>query len=196
MLKIAAILIALTIFLPTARPCAGPDYRPFVVSWNLACDKLKAPQKFRLDGERAISARAVIGALSQWCAVFGRQSGRDCADDLSALADEMPKSSFLAYADFRAAHRRKAKLNLSPEMNAQELARSLNAYLGIVANGRHPDYVSRETVETVLYMNSFCAFFEGRIAKLHRQGIDLGINSCGMLSTKGKYPCLDGWLDY
>ncbi len=192
--RLAAILIALTVFLPTTPPCAAQDYRPFVVSWNQACARLKAPQKFRLGGERAISARTVIEALSQWCAIFVRQGANDCADDLSALADEMTKSSFLAYADFRAAHWRKGRLNLSPEMDAQELAQALNAYLGVVANGRHPDYVSRETVETVLYMNSFCAFFEGRLAKLHRRGIDLGINSCGMLSTNGKYPCLDSWL--
>ena len=106
----------------------------------------------------------------------------------------MTKSSFLAYADFRAAHWRKGRLNLSPEMDAQELAQALNAYLGVVANGRHPDYVSRETVETVLYMNSFCAFSRGVWQNCIAGALIWASIPRGMLSTNGKYPCLDSWL--
>ncbi len=61
--RLAAILIALTVFLPTTPPCAAQDYRPFVVSWESGMRQTESAAKISAWGERAISARAVIEAL-------------------------------------------------------------------------------------------------------------------------------------
>lgn len=188
------ISLLLALFL-TASPgnCAEPA--PLISAWNRACKSLRAPQKFYLVGERAASPQAAIRAITNFCAIFQQKKETSCGEEIKALGREMAKSAFLVYADFRNEHWQDTAIILSPRMTARDLAKTLNAYLKIGENGRIPDYVSRETVATVIWMNSFCAFFEDNLAKMHRQGIDSGINSCKRLSTQGKYPCLDGWLE-
>lgn len=48
----------------------------------------------------------------------------------------------------------------------------------IGASANPVDYIKPETANTIVYMNSFCAYFEGEKKNLHGENIDNDINEC------------------
>ena len=163
-------------------------YVSFIRNWNQFAEAYSF--HFRLLGANASSPAAVLNTLQQWCAAFSTRPSEQYNAELSRLSDELPVSTFQSYENFRRGHYRDGRLILTENMSEQELAFALNSYAGI----GNANYLTADTVKTILYMNNLCAFFNGEKDTLHDQGIDTNIYRCQDLTTNGKYPALDSLL--
>lgn len=167
-------------------------YASFIKNWNQFAETYSF--HYRLLGASASSPSAVLNTLKQWCAAFSTRPSEQYSTELARLSEELPVSTFQAYENFRQEHYRYDKLILTDNMSEQELALVLNTYAGIRTSQGTPNYLTAETVKTILYMNNICTFFNGEKDSLHEQGIDTNIYHCQDLSTNGKYPALDSLL--
>ncbi len=176
-----------------AEPPRQANYKSFAASWNDSARKYSSA--FRLMGADATSPQRTLDMLAKWCRAFSRKPSPQFEKELRQLGEEVPPSTFHAYEKFRQDHYRDSAPEFSQDMDSRQLAQALNSYIGLKANGAAPDYVTPETVRTIVYMNSFCQFFESEKDRLHAQKIDTLINTCERLHTNGKYPELDKLLN-
>ncbi len=178
--------------LPPMPAVEQVQYTAFIKNWNQFADAFS--YHYKLMGENAFSPDAVRKTLRKWCAALSSKPSAQYAEELAQLEDEIPSSTFHAYENFRKKHYREAELTLKEGMTERELARAVNEYAGVKAQGSTPDYVTQDTVKTILYMNNLCIFFKGEKDRLHGMGIDTNIYRCEDLTTNGKYPSLDKLL--
>lgn len=168
-------------------------YENFIRNWNRFAEKISSCYIFI--GDNIANESVFQSTLKKWCAAFMSKKSEKYMKDLFRLADEIPESTFFAYENFRKKHYQDSPLVLYPGMTEQEISSAVNAYIGVTTSGAVPDYVTAETVKTILYMNNFCIFFREEKEYLHQQGIDININFCKELTSGGKYPALDALLD-
>ena len=174
------------------RPRIMESYNSFISNWNQFAEAYSF--HYRLLGNNASSPASVLNTLQQWCTAFCQPPSEQYKAELARMANELPASTFQAYENFRRKHYREQKLILSGNMSEQELAHALNAYAGTSKNGEIPNYLTPDTVKTILYMNNLCIFFNGEKDLLHEQGIDTNIYRCSDLTTHGAYPYLDSMI--
>lgn len=171
-----------------------PKYTTQEAAWNEIVTHGGYPARFRLYGERGGSDENIVSALNTWLKAFAMKPDAAHVDELTRMEKELGKTTFHMWEEFRRAHYRGYPLELRPDMDANQLAEALNDYIGVKRNGVPLDYISPKTVQTIVYMNSLCAYFEGNIKELHRDGIDTRIHSCQELATQNAYPHLDALI--
>lgn len=179
--------------MPKLELPSGPDYSILTQNWNQFAEAY--PARFMLMGDRAVNPEAIVESLKNWCAAFQQPLDPDEANALASLERDYGITTFNKWEEFRQRHRKTAPLHIDAEMEPARLATALNAYAGIIRDGRTPDYITPDTVKTIVEMNSLCAFFEQEKEKLHNLKIDTRIHTCQGLSTKGNYPMLDMLLE-
>lgn len=170
----------------------GPDYSILIQNWNQYAREF--PAAYQLIGERAASPQAVVNTLKKWCAPFAEPADAAVNAELSSLAEEQGTTTFHKWEEFRNRHRQNLPIDINADMQSSLLATAVNSYLHISSHGKTPDYISRETVMTIVEMNSLCEYFMQEKSALHREGIDTQIHSCKGLATSGKYRLLDEQL--
>lgn len=176
---------------PTMQPLADTEfhYATLEASWNQFAEKF--PAQFRFFGERGDSDSNIIAALNHWLAAFSIPPDEDYQKELEKLKDTYGMTTFHAWEEFRREHYRKNPLILKEDMDPVALCEAINNYIGVARAQNPQDYISAETVTTIVYMNSVCAFFDGERDKLRKEGIDTEIYECGKLSPGTGYPTLD-----
>lgn len=174
---------------PLEKP---PAYKGFEERWNEYAANF--PASFRLYGDRGGSDGNILSALNTWLKAFAIPVNAEYAKELEKMKNKYGETTFHSWDDFRKAHHRQNVLELSREMSPVELAETINNYIGVSDPQNPQDYISQDTVRTIVYMNSLCAFFEGEKAALHKRGIDGKFHECGELTSKGEYPILDALL--
>lgn len=167
-------------------------YKGLEERWNEYTATL--PASFRLYGDRGGSDENILAALNNWLKAFAIPVNSEYANELEKMKNKYGKTTFHSWDDFRKAHHRQNVLELSREMSPVELAETINNYIGVSDPQNPQDYISQDTVRTIVYMNSLCAFFEGEKAVLHKRGIDGKLHECRELTSKGEYPILDALL--
>lgn len=171
----------------------GPNYSVLIQNWNQYASEY--PAEFQLLGDRAASPQAVVDSFKKWCAAFNEPVDQDLSKELTRLKEEDGTTTFHKWEDFRDRHRQKMPLDINADMQSEQLAAALNSYLHITSDGRTPDSITKETVATIVKMNSLCQYFMQEKETLHKQQyIDTRIHSCQGLSTKGRYPKLDALI--
>lgn len=175
------------------EPIKQNIYSSFVESWNDNTKKYSSA--FQFLGANATSPQLTLDTLFKWCLPFCQKPTPQYEEELKILGEEVPPTSFHAYEEFRQNHYRNSPPEFSLNMDSKQLSQTLNNYIGLKINGKTPDYITPETVKIIIYMNSFCQFFENEKDRLHAQKIDTIITSCERLHTNGKYSELDKLLD-
>lgn len=165
------------------------SYADFIESWNQYAKNY--PAEYQFFGSNAASYEILLKTLQDWCKVFAQRPSQQYLDELKSLAENVAPTSFHAYEEFRKKHYQESHLELSEYMDNRQLAISLNSYVGIGSKKNPVDYISKDTVKTIVFMNNFCQFFLSEKVNLHRKNIDRNINNCTDLSTNGDYPALD-----
>lgn len=161
-------------------------------TWNQYANKY--PPRFSLILDRGGMDANVIAALNGWLAAFHKTPDQNYLNELTALESEFGTTTFHKWEEFKKAHYRKYALNLTPEMSSQKIAEEINNYIGLGTSSRPQDYISAETVRTIINMNDLCTYFEDNKISLHEANIDSQIKQCIKLSTQGKYRALDALL--
>lgn len=170
----------------------GFNYGAQVEGWNRHAGR--HPARYRFIGGAATPNADVRRTLEAWCGVFAVPADPGMERQLEDFG-RRTRSAFHEYEDFRRKHRRSTPIRLDENMDGPALATALNAYLGVETRGGTPNYVMRESVDVIVHMNSFCAWFEANRDDLRNRGIDSSIVRCGDLGTGGRYPKLDALID-
>jgi hypothetical protein len=178
----------------TLQPVSAGTYYVLVDNWNqFAAESFSS--KYRIRDNVAASPEAVVEALNHWIQVYSEPVSPKLETDLAALSEEVPDSSFHAYAAFQRSQRQEPLPRLVPTMPEADLARSLNQLAKVKDSQGSPlGSVTWETARNIVYMNDFCAFFAGEKERLHKRGVDVGINQCSKAGTDGKYLALDALI--
>ena len=168
-------------------------FRLLEEQWNQYADKYS--QSFKLFGERGGLDSNIIAALNKWLEAFQKKPEENYLNELSRLEAEVGQTTFHQWENFKKDHYRPQRLVLTTDMTPRQAISEMNKYIGVGTPSSPLDYISPETVQTIVYMNSLCAFFDGEKNRLHDNGIDTKISSCSGLSTKGRYSELDAVIE-
>lgn len=169
-------------------------YAMLEASWNQFVDKY--PEKFKMFGERGGSDVNLVKTLNQWLSAFSSHPDSNYVAELAKLKNVYGVTTFHAWEDFRREHHRQNELVLNPQMTPAAVCEAINNYIGLAKSQNPQDYISVETVKTIVYMNSICAFFDGEKDDLHKDGIDSEIYECSKLDPGAKFPLLQKSLNY
>lgn len=162
-------------------------------SWNQFVDNF--PEKYKIFGERGGSDVNLVKTLNQWLSAFSSQPDSNYMAEIAKLKNVYGVTTFHAWEDFRREHHRQNELVLNPQMTPAAVCEAINNYIGLAKSQNPQDYVSAETVKIIVYMNSICAFFDGKKDELHKEGIDSEIYECRKLDPGAKFPLLQKSLN-
>lgn len=152
------------------------------------------PAEFSLIGERGELDANIVSALNTWLNAFVKNHDPEYSSQLDKLKQVAGTTAFHEWEEYRMAHYRSDRLTLTVDMGAKQIAEEINNYIGLSTAANPIDYISPETVQTIVYMNSLCAYFTGNIDRLYAKGIDNRIRDCRELNTNGSFPALDAQL--
>ena len=169
-----------------------PNYATEADNWNQYAEKYPG---FTLFGDRGGTDQNILAALNGWLSAFAVKPDPEYLRQLDDMKERYGETTFHAWEEFRKLHYRQNQLELNPGLNPRHLAKTINNYIGISSSDKPQDYISADTVKTIIYMNSLCAFFEAEKDRLHANGIDSKLHNCRELTTEGKYPELDALID-
>lgn len=172
------------------EPNTGSNYAGLIENWN----KYANSAQYQLFGDRAQNPQAVVDAIKKWCAVFTQPLSAQAQAELDKLGSEQGKTTFHQWEEFRKEHYQTHPLDINADMQPEQIATALNSYLHITMHNNTPNYITPDTVKTIIKMNNLCQFFEMEKANLHKAAIDTEIHVCGNLGTNGAYPALDDLL--
>lgn len=170
----------------------GPRLATLAENWNQYAKSYQA--NFSLTGERGELDENIVTSLNNWLNAFVENHDPDYASQLSKLKQVAGTTVFHEWEEYRMAHYRKGHLRLTLKMGAKQIAEEINNYIGVSNPANPMDYISPETVQTIVYMNSLCAYFNGNRDSLHAKGIDDRIGDCRELNTNGSFPALDAQI--
>lgn len=178
---------------PPAQQPEGrqPEYLGLQEKWNQYARDYPA---YMLIGDRGGTDENIIKALNGWLAVFAEKPGKEYLSQLDKLEQEYGKTAFHAWEEYRKEHYRANPLKLPADMPQGKVAETINSYIGVSQRGQTPDYITPDTVRTIVYMHDLCAFFAGKKQDLHKKLIDTKLDQCQQLSTNGDFPALDSLI--
>ena len=168
-------------------------FQSIVDSWN----RYDTKKSIMLIGEDKTSNKALCEKMIKLSKAFN-YSDKDFEADIKKLKDEVPVSSFFEYDEFRKKHFQNDKLAINEKMKAADVALNLNKFAKCSTDERssnYPNYLLPATVETFIFMNNFCAYFEANKKRFHSKNIDSKVNTCQELKTNGAYPSFDKLID-
>lgn len=177
---------------PAQQPEARqPEYLGLQEKWNQYARDYPA---YMLIGDRGGTDENIIKALNGWLEVFAKEPDKEYLSQLEKMKQEYGETTFHAWEAYRKEHYRANILELPADMPQDKAAETINAYIGVSRRGQTPDYITPDTVRTIVYMHDLCAYFAGEKQALHKKLIDTTVEQCQQLSTKGDYPALDALI--
>ena len=188
---IRVLFLALTLCACSDSPKETPlrEHSFFAQAWNSRAEKIIGGEKYLLQSD----GKGIVRELKNFSSAFSTEWTPEQERELKALRKEA-LTSYHLYSDYKRANFRREPPSLSDNMTDQEIALTLNKWLGVKSGDRIPDYPAAETVRKIIFMNDFCAYFMNNRKEIHRKGVDTAINSCEEARAGTAYPWLDALI--
>jgi len=185
---------ASTSITPPLPPDTEADrYQSLISNWNQFAAPLS--NHYTMTGEAAATPQGAVSFLNRLLSSLNRPWPDEADKELNRLSEEVPNSVFHEYAKFRREHQVSSRPDLSPDMEAADLSRTLNLAANIEKNGRPPNYLLPETVNNILYLYDFCTWFYGERNSLRQLGLAPGLDKCSEAALGPDYPALNALID-